>query len=125
MASEGDPSAAGHLGEKAPMETGDGGHIQFGPQPDTIPEAYTAPESSEQPPPKGGGVPIPPVTSVHPEAPDNLLEALRGASIVEEHHILMGMVIEKVRSIKSGLTEACSGPLTGFEVSGTKEKIPI
>ena len=28
---EGDPSAAGHMGEKIPMETGDGGHIQFGP----------------------------------------------------------------------------------------------
>ena len=46
-APEDDPSAAGHLGEKAPMETGDGGHIQFGPQPDTIPETYTAVESSE------------------------------------------------------------------------------
>ncbi|XP_073353569.1 uncharacterized protein [Aegilops tauschii subsp. strangulata] len=63
-APEDDPSAAGHLGEKAPMETGDGGHIQFDPQPDTIPETHTVPKSSEQPPPKGGGVPIPPVTSI-------------------------------------------------------------
>ena len=31
VAPEGDPSAAGHLGEKNPTETGDGGHIQFGP----------------------------------------------------------------------------------------------
>ena len=31
VAPEGDPSAAGHLAEKAPMETADGGHIQFGP----------------------------------------------------------------------------------------------
>ena len=44
---EDDSSAAGHLGEEAPMETGDGGHIQFGPQPNTIPETYTAPESRE------------------------------------------------------------------------------
>lgn len=43
MLPEDDPSAAGHLGEKAPMETDDGGHIQFGPQPDTILETYTAP----------------------------------------------------------------------------------
>ena len=61
---------------------------------------------------------VPPVTSVQPEAPDNLLEALRGASIVDEHRVLMGMVIEKVQSVKCGLTEACSGLLTGFEVSG-------
>ena len=66
VAPEDDSLAAGHMGEKAPMETGDGGHIQFGPQPDTIAETYTAPESSEQPPPKGGGVPVPPVTSVQP-----------------------------------------------------------
>ena len=32
---EGETSAAGHMGEQIPMETGDGGHIQFGPQPNT------------------------------------------------------------------------------------------
>ena len=48
---------------------------------------------------------------------DNLLEALRDASIVEEHCILMGTVIEKVQSVKSGLSEAFSGLLTRFEVS--------
>ena len=69
-------------------------------------------------------MPIPPVTSVQPEAPDNLLEALRGASIVDEHRILMGTVIEKVQSVKSGLTEACSGLLTGFEVSNAKRENP-
>ena len=68
------------------------------------------------PPSKEGGAPIPPVTSVHPEAPDNLLEVLRGASIVEEHRILMGTVVERVQSVKSGLTETCSSLLTGFEV---------
>ena len=57
------------------------------------------------------------MTSVHPEASDNLLEALCGASIDEEHRTLMSMVIEKVRSTKSGLTEACASLLTGFEVS--------
>ena len=116
-APEGKTSAAGHMGEQIPLETGDGGHIQFGPQSDTIPETYTALESSEQPPSKEGCVTVLPVTSVQPEAPDNLLEALRGASIMEEHHILMGTVIEKVQSVKSGLTEACSGLLKGFEVS--------
>ena len=69
-------------------------------------------------------MPVPPVTSVQPEAPDNLLEALRGASIVDEHRILMGTVIEKVQSVKSGLTEACSSLLTGFEVSDAKRENP-
>ena len=107
------------------METDDGGPVQFGPQPDTVPQTYTAPESGEQPPSREGGVPIPPVNSVQPEAPDNLLEALRGASIVDEHRMLMGMAIERVQSVKSGLTEACSSLLTGFEVSDVKEKVPI
>ena len=46
-----------------------------------------------------------------------MLEALQGASIVEEHHTLMGTVIEKIQAAKSGLTEACARLLTGFEVS--------
>ena len=58
-----------------------------------------------------------PVSSVHPEAPDNLLEVLRGASIDEESRTIMSAVIEKVQSAKNGLTEACASLLTGFEVS--------
>ena len=57
-----------------------------------------------------------PVTSVQPEAPDNLLEALNGASIKEEHRTIMSAVIQKVQLAKSGLTEACTSLLTGFEV---------
>ena len=56
-------------------------------------------------------------TSVVCEAPDCLLEALRGASIDEEHRTLMSAVIQKVSSAKSGLTEACTSLLRGFEVS--------
>ena len=62
-------------------------------------------------------MPIAPVTSVQPEAPDNLLETLRGASIVDEHHTLMCTVIDKVQFTKSGLSEAYASLLTGFEVS--------
>ena len=58
-----------------------------------------------------------PVSSVYPEAPDNLLEVLRGASVDEENHTIMSAVIEKVQSAKNGLTEACASLLTGFEVS--------
>ena len=67
---------------------------------------------------------IPPVTSVQPGAPDNLLEALQGAFIVDEHRVLMGTVIERVQSAKSGLTEAYDNLLTGFEVSDAKREDP-
>ena len=53
-----DSSAARHTG------TGGGTRVPFGPQPDTIPEIYTAPGSSKRPSPKGGGVHVPPVASV-------------------------------------------------------------
>ena len=56
-------------------------------------------------------------TSATPEASDCLLEALRGASMDEEHRTLMSAVIQKVSSAKRGLTEACTSLLTGFEVS--------
>ena len=61
-------------------------------------------------------MPIAPVTSVQPEAPDTLQEALRSASIVEEHRTLMGTVVDRIHSTKSGLTEAYTSLLTGFEV---------
>ena len=61
-----------------------------------------------------------PVTPVQPEAPDNLLEALRSASIDEERRTIMSAVIQKVQSTKSGLTEACASLPTGFEVSVLK-----
>ena len=63
------------------------------------------------------GEPSVPMTSVTPEASDSLLEALCGASMDEDHHTLMSAVIQKVLSSKSGLTEACTSLLIGFEVS--------
>ena len=51
-------------------------------------------------------MPVPLVSSVQPEALDDLLEALRGASIVDEHRVLMGTVIKRVQFAKNGLTEA-------------------
>ena len=36
---------------------------------------------------------------------------------MDEHHVLIDTVIEKVRFVKSGLTEACTSLLMGFEVS--------
>ena len=53
-APQGETSTAGHMGEPIPMETGEEGRIQFGPQPNTIPETHMALESGEQPPLKEG-----------------------------------------------------------------------
>ena len=90
-----------------------------GPGPDTAPEPSMVPESDRQRLRKKGK-PTTPATSVQPEAPDNLLEALKGASIEEEHRTIMSAVIQKVQLAKSGLIEACSSLLTGFEVRSLK-----
>ena len=58
-----------------------------------------------------------PAAPVQPEVPDNMLGALQGASINEEHRTIMSAVVQKVQSAKSGLTEACTSLLTDFEVS--------
>ena len=65
---------------------------EFGPQPNTAPKPRVVPDSGRRPPSKRGETPVP-VTSVHPEAPDNLLEALRSASIDEEHRTIMSAVV--------------------------------
>ena len=93
-----------------------GSHLEFGSQANAIPETNTAPESSRRPPSDGGGVPVPPATSVQPEVSDALLVALKSASIVDEHRALMGAVIEKIQSAESGLNEACISLIRGFEV---------
>ena len=83
--------------------------------PDSAPEPAVVSESGGRPLRKKGTI-VTLATSVQPEAPDNLLEALNGASIEEEHRTVMSAVIQKVQLAKSGLTEACSSLLTGFEV---------
>ena len=57
------------------------------------------------------------MTAIQPEASDTLLEALRSASIVEEHRTLMGALIEKIQSVKSGLTKACVSLLIGVSTA--------
>ena len=89
---------------------------KFVPQPNPALEPPAVSGSGRLSPSKRGETPVP-VTSVYPEAPDNLLGALRGASIDGEHRTIMSAVIKKVQSVKSGLTEACASLLTGFEVS--------
>ena len=83
------------------------GGSKFGSQPNTAPEPPVVPDSGRRPPSKRGKTPVL-VTSAHPEAPDDLLGALRGASINEEHRTIMSAVIEKVQSAKSGLKPAAT-----------------
>ena len=107
---------SGHKGDQTPKGS------KSGPGPDSAPEPSVVPESDRWPLRKKGETATP-VTSVQPEAPDNLLEALNGASIDEEHRTVMSVVIQKVQSAKSRLTEARASLLTGFEVS--KEYVKI
>ena len=101
-----------HQEEEAP-EVPQGNPPDFAP--DSAPEPAVVPESGGRPLRKKGKT-VTPAASVQPEAPDNLLEALNGASIEEEHRTIISAVIQKVQLAKSGLTEACSSLLTGFEV---------
>ena len=78
---------AGHMGYKIPVDRADESRSKSGSQPDTVPEPPMVPDSSRQTLVKEGEPPVP-MTSVHPEASDNLLEALCGASIDQEHHIV-------------------------------------
>ena len=86
---QGDLSDSGSRGSKAPEGS------EFGPQPNTAPEPPVVPDSGRRPPSKRGKMPVP-VTSVHQEAPDNLLGALHCASIEEEHRTIMSAVVQKV-----------------------------
>ena len=61
---------------------------ESGLEPDTAPESSTVPDCGRRPPSKRSK-PTKPAASVQPEAPDNLLEVLEGASIDEEHRTIM------------------------------------
>ena len=58
----------------------------------------------------------PAVVSEDPRAPEMVTDMLRRASISEEHRSLMITVVERVLSAKSGLSEAFTNLLRGFEV---------
>ena len=47
---------------------------------------------------------------------EELKDLLGGASISEEHRVLMNMAIRRISSAESGLYEAARSLLTGFEV---------
>ena len=107
---QGDLPDSRSKGDKTPQGS------KSGFEPDTVPESSTISDRGRRTPPKRSK-PSEPAASVQPEVPDNLLEVLDGASIDEGHRTIMSTVIQKVQSVKSGLTEACASLLTGFEVS--------
>ena len=72
------------------------------------------PDTNKWIPSQGGCTPT--TASGDPEAPDILMNMLRQVSVSEEHHTLMGTVVEKVLATKSGLNEAFMSLLKGFEV---------
>ena len=106
-AAQGDRPDSRSKGDETPQGS------KSGLRPDTAPESSRVPESGGRPPSKRSK-PTMPVTSVQPEAPDNMLEVLQGASINEEHRAIMSAVVQKVQSAKNGLTEACTSLLTGL-----------
>ena len=74
---------------------------------------YAAPRGSPRPAFERGHGTSPAPSRARPEE----LKILLGrASISEEHRALMGMVIERISSVESGLYEAVKSLLTGFEV---------
>ena len=87
-----------------------------GPQPDIVPETLKALRLGRQALLTGGGDPTPPATSVQPKASGGLSTTLESASIIDEHHALMGVVIEKIQATESGLNESCVSLIKGLEV---------
>ena len=96
-------------GDKSPQGT------KSGFVPDTAPGSTVLARGGRTPSKRSK--PSEPATSAQPEEPDNLLEALEGATIDEEHRTVMSTVVRRVQSAKSGLNEACASLLTGFQVS--------
>ena len=69
--------------------------------------------SPERSAPTGGGKKGP---AQFGDRPDMLTGLLEQAALSEDHHTLMGMLFEKISSAKSGLNEAFTSLLKGFEV---------
>ena len=98
-----------------PSEAGDPevSSRRVSPNPAGAEDSYVAPRGSPRPAFERGHRASPASSGARPEE----LKILLGrASISEEHRALMGMVIERISSVESGLHEAVKSLLTGFEV---------
>ena len=114
---QGETSAAQGPGCAAPTGTNNKGPGLSGLQPETTLG------SSKHIPSKG--VRTPTAASRNPEAPDTLMDMLQHASVSEEHRTLMGTVVERILSARSGLNEAFTGLLRGFEVCNVISSIAL
>jgi hypothetical protein len=114
-------SAAEDQEGRAPLadEEEEAGRAELSPK--TTPETLRRPESgapdfereeAEAPPP-----PPPAPERASTGWPDEMEDVLTSSSIAEEHHALMGVVLQSLRSVDNGLKEAFSSLLTGFKVS--------
>ena len=81
-----------HAGFKIPMDHVNESCGKPDSRPNTVPKPSMVPDSGRQPLVREGG-PYVSRTSVAPEVPDCLLEALHDASMDEEHRTLMSAVI--------------------------------
>ena len=86
---------------------------RISPDPQTLEGNSLAAQSPEYSTPKGSNRKSPGLSGAQP---DTLMGLLEQAAISEVHHTLMGMVVERISSAKSGLNEAFMSLLRGFEV---------
>ena len=84
------------------------------PEPEANTSAALSPERSA---PTGGNKKGPAQSGVRP---DTLAGILERADLSEEHHSLMSTVLKKILSATSGLNEAFTSLLRGFEVCNEK-----
>ena len=84
------------------------------PKPEATPSAALSPERSA---PTGGDEKGPAQVDVRPDILTCLLER---ATLLEEHRSLMSTVLMKISSTTSGLNEAFTSLLKGFEVCSEK-----
>ena len=82
------------------------------PRPEASTSAALSPERSA--PTRGGGDKKGPAQ--FDDQPDTLTGLLEQATLSEDHRSLMSMVLEKISSATSGLNEAFTSLLRGFEV---------
>ena len=116
-APEGDTSVFQGPGHAAPSGTNNKGPGLSGLQPETTLGL------SKHIPSKGARTPT--TASRNPEAPDTLMDMLQHKSISEEHHTLMGTVVERILSARSVLNEAFTGLLRGFEVCNVISSVAL
>ena len=89
------------------------------PKPEVNPSATLSPERSA---PTGGDEKGPAQVDVRPDILTGLLEQ---AALLEEHCSLMSAVLKKISSAISGLNEAFTSLLRGFQVCGEEYTIWI